>query len=169
MRGTTSLIVALLMLAGCGGSGEDAVSNAAPETASAGAQSESTAAPTTTPAEMDAKVVFDGETCSYVGPAAVPDGTKVAFEFEATAKSDDIAMVVGGVEPGTTWEQYAEWADRAAAGSPPPFGTSDYRVLIGPGSLAVTLHDTDYVVNCATSPSDTNENFAAAFIEVSET
>jgi ABC-type glycerol-3-phosphate transport system substrate-binding protein len=168
MRKTTSLIVALVMLAGCGGSSETAASDPAPE-ARAVAESATTAVPTTTPAAMDAKVVFDGEACSYVGPAIVPDGTTVAFEFEATAKPDAIAMVVGGVEPGTTWEQYAEWADRNAAGSPPPFGTPDYRILLGPGSLSVELHDTDYVVNCATSPSDTNENFAAAFIEVSET
>jgi hypothetical protein len=119
-------------------------------------------------AATEAKVVFDGEACSYVGPVVVPDGTKVVFEFEATAKPDAIAMVVGGVEPGTTWEQFVDWAANTRAGGPPPFASGGYRVLYGPGSLDMTLFEKDYMVACATSPSDTRENFAAAFIEVSE-
>lgn len=169
MRRTTALVAALLLLAGCGGSGGDAGSDSAPATGSGVAQSEPTVVPTTTPAEVEAKVVFDGDSCSYAGPEAVLDGTKVAFEFEATAKPDDIAMIVGGVEPGTTWEQFVDWAANNPAGGPPPFAAGGYRVVYGPGSLVMTLFGADYMVACATSPSDTKENFAAGLIEVSET
>lgn len=171
MRKAALLGAAVLMLAACTVSGDDSAAETGLETATtlATPTSETTPAGADSAPAIGAEVLFDGEACSYSGPSAVPDGTKVTFVFEATAKPDDIALVVGGVEPGTTWEQFTDWAATTAAGGPPPFAARGYRVIYGPGALEMTLIETDYMVACATSPSDTNENFAAGFIQVTGT
>lgn len=121
------------------------------------------------PQGIEATVTFDGEVCTYAGPDTVPSGTEILFNFEPTAKPDDVVMIVGAAVEGTTWEQFKEWADTTPGGSPPLFAKPGYTMQFGPGAKTVTLDALDYIVACVTAPEDTNENFAGGFINVSDT
>lgn len=115
---------------------------------------------------LEVKVVFDGETCSYEGPATVPSGASVIFAFEATAKPDDVALVVLEIDEGTTWEQVVESTEKLPASTTSrPAWVNDYDVHIGPGSMEKVLNQGDYLVTCNTSPEDTDRVHPAAFIE----
>jgi hypothetical protein len=117
---------------------------------------------------IEVKVMFDGETCSYEGPATVPSGALVIFAFEATAKPDDVALVVFEVDEGTTWEQVVESTEKLPASTmSPPAWVNDYDVHIGSGLMEKVLDQGDHLVTCNTSPEDTDHVYPAAFIEAS--
>jgi hypothetical protein len=61
-------------------------------------------APTSTTAGLSVKVTFDGETCTYVGPTVIPDGTVVRFEYVPDQGVASSTLLVYGIKPGTTWE-----------------------------------------------------------------
>lgn len=65
-------------------------------------------APTPTAAVLDVKVTFDGETCTYLGPSVILDGTVMRFEFEPTPNVTDPTLLIYGVQPGTTYEMLLE-------------------------------------------------------------
>lgn len=65
-------------------------------------------APTPTAAVLDVKVTFDGETCTYLGPSVILDGTLMRFEFAPDPDVEDASLLVYGVQPGTTYEMLLE-------------------------------------------------------------
>ena len=68
------------------------------------AQSPEAPAPTATTAVLDVKVTFDGETCTYLGPSAILDGTAVRFEYAPDEQVASSYLMVYGVEPGITFQ-----------------------------------------------------------------
>ena len=102
MMRTRHLVAGLLavMLAACS-SGTSAAPSAAPSveptpqptpTTAATPAPTASPAPTATTPGLSVKVTFDGETCSYVGPTVIPDGTMLRFEYAPDQE-------VGGVIP----------------------------------------------------------------------
>jgi hypothetical protein len=168
MRRITALVVSLvLVLAGCGGDGGETASAEEPTTTTQAAQEPTT---TSQPAAqaveaVDAKVVFDGEKCSYLGPAVIPAGTEVNFEFDDSAHP--AALVVLHVEDGTTWDQVVESTGPGTARMTPPWVVS-YRVQVETGTLVTTVEQGDYLVACNTAPDDTDAVYPAVLIEVIE-
>jgi hypothetical protein len=119
------------------------------------------------PAGIEAAVVFDGEACFYDGPLAVPKGSTMTFEFEATARPESVALAIVGITEGTTWEEIVESSGDGAAQTIPPFAKlADFEVRFGPGTLSTTLDGALYLVSCNTAPEDTDAVYPAALIEV---
>jgi hypothetical protein len=67
-----------------------------------------TPAPTSTTAALNVKVTFDGETCSYVGPTVIPDGTVMRFEYLPDAQVIGSYLMVYGIKPGTTFQDLVD-------------------------------------------------------------
>ena len=133
MRRNTTLIVSLaLVLAACGGDVDAAASVEEPATTTQAAQEPTTTSQPAAQAKeaVDAKVVFDGEACSYLGPAVIPAGTEVTFEFDDSAHPAGAALVVLLVEEGTTWDQVVE-------ASGPSFLASSVEESASAGSASV--------------------------------
>ncbi|MCJ7712819.1 MAG: hypothetical protein MUQ32_18535 [Chloroflexi bacterium] len=57
---------------------------------------------------LEVKVTFDGETCTYLGPSVIPDGTVVKFEYAPDLEVAGSYLMVYGVKPGTTFEDLLE-------------------------------------------------------------
>lgn len=116
-----------------------------------------------------AKVTFDGEQCSYEGPAMVPANAELTFEFDSSVEPDSVALVVGPLREGYTWEDVLEYAAEHGAGHVPPFAAPGYKIKYGPGSLVMTLDTGTHFAVCDTAPEYTNSHYPAALIEVTET
>ena len=64
-------------------------------------------APTATTSVLDVKVTFDGETCTYLGPSVILDGTVMQLEYAPTEREFwGSYLMIYGVKPGTTWEMW---------------------------------------------------------------
>ncbi len=61
-------------------------------------------APTATTPGLSVKVTFDGETCTYVGPTVIPDGTMLRFEYVPDQEVAGSISSIYGVKPGTTYQ-----------------------------------------------------------------
>jgi len=118
--------MAMLITSACGGAASPAATqpSVAPMTTAPGGAPQATISPTAAP--VTTKVTFDGQACSYAGPAVVEAGTTIVWVFENTpaaieastekgAKSVGSELVVIPVAEGTTWE--------TVAGDTPPEGT----------------------------------------------
>ncbi len=95
-----------VMLAACS-SGTSPAPSAAPSVEPTPLPTPTTAetpAPTSTTPGLSVKVTFDGETCAYVGPTVIPDGTVVRFEYVPDQQVAGSYLMVYGVEPGTTYQ-----------------------------------------------------------------
>ncbi len=101
-----------VMLAACS-SGTSAAPSAAPSvepTPQPTPMTAATPAPTASPAPtattpgLAVKVTFDGETCAYVGPTVIPDGTMLRFQYAPDQEVGGSTLLVYGIKPGTTWE-----------------------------------------------------------------
>ena len=117
---------------------------------------------------MEPKVTFNGEQCFYEGPATMPAQAEVTFSFEPSVEPDNVALVVGSVRDGYTWEDIVEYSENYGAGHVPPFAGPDYRIQYGAGSLVMPMDVGTYVVVCDTSPEYTDSRHPAALIEVTE-
>lgn len=168
MRSNTALIVSVaLVLAACGGDGDEAASVEEPTVTTQAAQEPTTTSEPSAQAveSVDAKVVFDGEACSYLGPTVIPAGTEVTFDFDDSAHP--AALVVLLVEEGTTWDQVVEASGPGTAQKVPPWVVS-YWVQIETGSQVRTIGQGNYLVTCNTAPEDGDVVHPAALIEVIE-
>ena len=115
-----------------------------------------------------ANVTFDGEQCIYDGPVTMPVAPEVAFEFAPSVEPDRVALVVGPLKEGYTWEDVLESAEADGAGHVPRWAGPGYQIQYGPGSLVVAMEPGPYIVTCDTSPAYTNSRYPAALIEVTE-
>lgn len=125
-----------------------------------------TAAPQEAPPA--AKVTFDGEECFYEGPDTLPAQVELTFEFEPIVEPDNVALIVGPLTEGYTWEEVLKYSAENPAGHVPPFAAPGYEIRYGPGPLVLTLDAGTYVAICDTSPEYTNSRHPAALIEVAE-
>ena len=160
MRRITALIAAwvlVLALAGCGSDGTDGDVAVEP----AAAQTEPTPEPTATPPaarpaeEIETSVIFDGESCTYLGPAALPEGEQLTFELEPSPETDRVALVVAGIDEGTSWDDVVDWSSTHTGQDVPTWANERFHVRFGAGPLYINLETGSYVVQCVTSPSDT--------------
>ena len=191
MRRIAALMAALvLMVAGCGGSGDstsaDSTEAASPVIATSQSANTTQPTPNTQPAVesatptsaapdmagLDAKAIFDDNVCAYLGPAVVPLGAKATFEFDDGGHP--VALIVGQVAAGTTLEEIVEYFE--AHGGPdapelvqPPYAVGDQFVQLESGVMDVEFRATgDYGVVCATAPEDSNRYFLGGLIQVIE-
>ncbi len=65
-------------------------------------------APTATTSVLKVKVTFDGETCTYLGPSVILDGTMLQMEFAPEKAVSGSYLWIYGVKPGTTYEDLVE-------------------------------------------------------------
>ena len=72
------------------------------------AQSPEAPAPTATTSVLDVKVTFDGETCTYLGPSVILDGTVLRIEYAVEREFWGSWLMIYGVKPGTTYEDLVE-------------------------------------------------------------
>ncbi len=119
-------------------------------------------------APMEPRVTFNGEQCFYEGPETMPAGAEVKFNFEPSVEPDKVALVVGSVKDGYTWEDIVEYSEDHGAGHVPPFAGPNYKIQYGAGSLVVAMEAGTYMVICDTSPQYTNSRHPAALIEVTK-
>ena len=178
--------VLLLVVAGC--SGDDAPAEPAATTTQVSAITQPAVDPTISPLSaeeaVDATVVFEPGSCTYLGPVVIPYGTKVAFEFDDGGHAVD--FVVGLVIDGTTREEIIEYNE--TRGGPNTAWVSTPYFSAGPayrqrnegfleeGSTGSGEHvmvvefrdDGDWAVECITSPYLTNRAYLGGMIKVIE-
>jgi hypothetical protein len=115
----TTLIGALVLVVGACSGGASSASTSAPTTP-APTSAPTTPAPTTpastaSPAAISATVTYDGQACTYAGPAVVPRGAAITLTLVNTPAYADgsvgAALFVTPVLDGTTWEQVLAWAE----------------------------------------------------------
>ena len=114
----TTLIGALALVVGACSGGASSASTSAPTTpapTSAPSTPAPTPTPTASPVAISATITFDGQTCTYAGPAVVPRGGALTFTLVNTpayAKGSlGAGLFVTPVLDGTTWEQILAWAE----------------------------------------------------------
>ncbi len=119
MRRFTTLIGALvLVVAACSGSASP-TATPGPATATlvaaTPAANPASTAPAATPVAISATVTFDGQACTYAGPAVIPRGAAVTFTLVNTPAwekgSLGAALLVTPVLDGTSWEQVLAYAE----------------------------------------------------------
>ncbi len=159
-----STVVLALLVGACGGEVTDSAPVEEPVITTAIEESASTGEAVEAPAEtMDAKVVFDGDMCTYRGPAVVPAGSEMMFEFDDSAHP--AALVVLLIEEGTSWDQVLQDTGPGTARMAPEW-VVHYWVQIESGSLVRTMDQGEYLVTCNTAPDDTDAVHPAALIQV---
>lgn len=98
--------------------------------------------PTATPtaSALDVKVTFDGETCTYLGPAVILEGTVVRFEYLPDTEFGSTSLLIYGVQPGTTWEMMTERAESHQLSDVPSWVYEDTASWItGAGTIVYTI------------------------------
>jgi hypothetical protein len=157
--------MAMLITSACGGAASPAATqpSLAPMATAPGAASPAVVSPTAAP--VTAKVTFDGQACSYAGPAVVEDGAMIVWVFENTpaaieastkkgAKSIGSDLVVIPVAEGTTWEKVVgDTPPEGTKGDWPPapawLVTDSAQVGYGPSATISTVADGyGYLVMC---------------------
>ena len=176
MRRFTTLTGALvLVVAACSGSASPAAT-LGPATATPAAATPGAA--TATPAAISATVTFDGQACTYAGPAVIPRGAAVTFTLVNTPArangSLGAALKVAPVRDGTTWAQALAWVETQHILPWPEWVLLDGALNLYPpdhpdrvdltGTIVMTSDQ--YIVQCGTSPDEGEKPFVAALIKV---
>ena len=161
--------VVLLVVAGC--SGDDApaaTTTTAPATTQPAAESTT---PFSSAEEVDATVVYQPGSCTYLGPAVIPRGTRATFEFDDGGHAVRL-FVVGRVVDGTTREEIIEYSEtyggpNAGLLGTPYYGLGDAYYQRGAGLMVVEFRDDgDWTVECLTPPDLTNRRYLCGMIKV---
>jgi len=182
----TTLIVTLgLVLSACSGSASQAPNpmptTPVPAAATAGAPSPAAAAPTPTSGmALTGAVTFDGQKCTYAGPAVLPRGAEDTLTFTNTPAalkgSRGAALVVAPVVDGTTWEkvladtastsatQVPDWIIQGANGTEIK-ALYPEAAAVGTTMWFVATYN-QYLVMCNTAPEETNKPFPAILLKV---
>lgn len=160
--------VLLLVVAGCGGDDAPAATTtqAAATTQPA---AESTTSLSSAEAAVDATVVYEPGNCTYLGPAVIPRGTRVTFEFDDGGHA--VLFVVGLAIDGTTREEIIEYSK--TRGGPdadllgvPYYSAGPVEYQHGSGSMVAEFRDDgDWSVECLTRD-DTNKRYLGGMIQV---
>jgi hypothetical protein len=155
---------AVLVTAACG-AGASPTPTPAPATPTAVPTATPAPSVAPSPASVTVHVTFDGEKCSYAGPAVVQEGTTIVWAFENTpaaiqasnekgAKSLGSELVIIPVAEGTTWETFlADSPPEGTKGDWPPAPAyllvDSTQVGYGSASTVITTAAGDgYVVMC---------------------
>jgi len=140
-----------------------------------------TSAPTSPTAALSVRVTFDGDTCSYIGPTVIPDGTVVQFDYVPDQTVLGSYLMVYGIEPGTTFQMLL---DALAADEYDDISTNIpdwvYRPTAtwthGAGTMLYTIESVkrgsdgvDYVVGGYHVMCDTPKGYAATQLTVAGT
>lgn len=166
MKRFMTLVGMATLVVGACSAGASPTATPAPATPTAAPTATPAPSPSPTAASVTVHVTFDGQTCSYEGPAVVKAGTQIVWAFENTpeaikASNEKGAMSLGSeliilpVRPGTTW-------DMVMASKPAPDGTKgdwspppDFllvdqgQVGLGPKSTVITTAAGEgYLVTC---------------------
>ncbi|MGZ4241683.1 MAG: hypothetical protein ACXVQ7_08755 [Actinomycetota bacterium] len=122
----------------------------------------------TASATVQARVLFDGKSCMYSGPAEVKAGTQATFGYTSTA-SVPSSLTVFSVSGTTTYEDVVQAVATRGADNPPLFMNA-YRQSSPEGAaqqtLTTPLTEGMWVVACATSPTSTNKVFLGTMLRV---
>ena len=167
MKRFMTLVGAAALVVGACGAGASPTPTPTPAPATPTAAPTATPAPSVppSPASVTARVTFDGEKCSYEGPAVVKRGTQIVWAFENTpaaieastekgAKSIGSELVVIPVAEGTTWETVVEdTPPEGTKGDWPPAPAwlliDSSQVGYGPSATISTVaNDYAYMVMC---------------------
>jgi hypothetical protein len=133
------LTVMVLVVAGCATTDDAATAEESTTATQTAAAPTTNTEPTPQASEaVDAKVVFDGDACSYLGPTVIPAGTETTLEFDDSARP--AALVVLLVEAGTSWDEVvASTGPGTASPAAIPAWVIDYWVQVESGSLVRTF------------------------------
>lgn len=160
--GTRPLLAGLLALAlaGCsGGAGQVPSLRPSPEPSPIPATS-ADGLPAREALVLDVGVHWDGVRCTYVGPAVITDGTTTRFEYTFDEGTDAPLLFVGGVLPGTSWDEVLEYVATHRASDVPAWVILTGYANIPPGTSSLYTISTEiagqpvggYLVGCATAP-----------------
>lgn len=179
LRPVALLVVALVLLVGGCGDDDSATRAVAPTTqapTTGHADVEPTTSTPSSPLEgtIDATVFYEPRKCTYLGPAVVPLGSTVTFEFDDGGHA--VAFVVGRLIDGATREEIVEYNETHGGPYTYPLTKPDYAVSPEPeyyregaGSLKVEFWDaSDWVVLCWTPSNFTNKYYLGGMIQVIE-
>jgi hypothetical protein len=191
----TTLIGALVLVVGACSGGVSSASTSAPTTpaptSTPTTPAPTTPAPTGSPVAISATVTYDGQACTYAGPAVVPRGTEVTFTMANTPAyangSVGAGLFVTPVLDGTTWEQVLAWAEtrhvfpfpdwmRIPGTGYDPYGAGEkdmgevLRLVPAPDRSDVTVTGVMtrnlYVVACNTHPDEGQVPYPAILLKV---
>jgi hypothetical protein len=165
--------VLLLVVAGCSGDDEPAATTTQ-EAATTQPAAESTTSLSSAVAAVDATVLYEPGKCTYLGPAVVPLGSTVTFEFDDGGHA--VWFAVGKLIDGATREEVVEYNETHGGPDTYALGPPDYAVSpepeyyqVGTGSLQVEFwDDCDWAVLCWTPPDLTNKFYLGGMIQVIE-
>lgn len=157
-RFMTAIGALALALAACTG-GASPVATPAPATPRPVATpAPATPTPAATRVEIASAVTWDGQKCTYAGPAAVPFMSTVEFKMTNTSATDFTNLFVGPVKAGTSWEQVMAWAKSPDTVEATFFLDDENFHVLGPGEAesvpltAVITRDLPYLVLCSRDP-----------------
>jgi hypothetical protein len=159
---TRPLLAGLLVLAlaGCsGGAGQSPSLRPSPEPTPIPA-TPADGSPTGEAFVLDVGVHWDGVACSYVGPTVITDGTTTRVEYTFDEGTDAPLLFIGGVVPGTSWDEVLEYVATHRASVAPGWVILTGYANIPPGTSSLYTISTEvagrpvggYFVGCATAP-----------------
>jgi hypothetical protein len=169
MRRIPALLgVLLLAVAGC--SGDDAPAATTTQVpATTYPAGESTTSLLPAEEAVDATVFYEPGKCTYLGPAVIPGGIKVTFEFDDGGHA--VLLVVGLAIDGTTREEIIEYSETHGGPNAGELGTPYYAAgpvyyQQGAGSTVVEFRDDgDWSVECLTRDY-TNKRYLGGMLKV---
>jgi hypothetical protein len=169
MRQLSAILAALALVAGCTTVGTSpGLTPAASPAVSTSPTAPPTRAPSPSPEAVNAKMAFDGTTCTYVGPTVIPSPAMLTVEYRPTADQEASGVVLFAIRSDSTAEEIARTEqdpNQPAIGEgPAPAWVDEATVHAMFGSGSVTFPDAlrvrrlddgtvydRYFIDCATA------------------
>jgi len=116
------------------------------------------------------RVVFDGTTCRYNGPAHITTGEK-GVRIERLEGVEPVAVIFARLSEPKSLEEIKAWSAVNSGQAIPGFVRADMQVEFLEGDslwavVPVAFERGQYVFTCATSPEGTNRQHSAALVQV---